>query len=129
MIRGLNDFELLRSAHHLSGLHGQADGLHCDRRLPVVQRHIDAGHMAFLGKDPGQDGLQLGLVPLGDNPGREIHMHFFQIARGTRPQLPNSRLALRHKLRDGIAAKAGLTLEPVATNQRNHIRDLLLWAA
>ena len=69
MIRGLDDFELLRAADHLSGLHGQADGLHCDRRLPVVQRHIDPCHMALLGKDPGQHRLQLRLVPLGDNSG------------------------------------------------------------
>jgi hypothetical protein len=86
MIRGLDDFELLGPTHHLSGLHGLADGLHCDSGLPVIQGHIGAGHMALLSEDPGQDGLELSLIPLGDNPGRQIHMHFLRIARSTRPQ-------------------------------------------
>jgi hypothetical protein len=42
------------------------------------------------------------------------------------PSLPTPVLAFRHELRHGIAAKAGLTLEPVATNQRNHVGDFSL---
>ena len=68
MIGGLDDFELLRSAHHLSGLHGQPDGLHCDRGLLVVQRHIDTGDMAFWAKIQAITVSTWSRVPLGDNP-------------------------------------------------------------
>jgi hypothetical protein len=124
MIRSLDHLELLGPAHELSGLHGLPDGFNCDSRLPVIQGHINAGDMALLREDPGEDRLELGFIPLGDNPGRQIHMHFFRIARSTRPQFADAGLALRHEVRDGIAAKAGLTLEPVATNQRDHVCDL-----
>ncbi len=83
--------------------------------------------MAFLSEDPGEDRLQLRFVPLGDDACREIDMHFLRIARSTRPQFPDARFAFCHKLSHGIAAKAGLTLEPVATNQRNHVRHLSFW--
>jgi len=66
----------------VTGIYGLPNGLDGDRRFPVVHGHIRPGHMALLGKDPRQDGLQLGLIPLGHDPCREIHMHFFRIGRG-----------------------------------------------
>jgi hypothetical protein len=42
------------------------------------------------------------------------------------PSFPTPVLPCVMKLSDGIAAKAGLTLEPIATNQRNHVGDSAL---
>ena len=92
-----------------------------DPRRSIIEGHIHPRNVPPTGKDPGQDRADLGFIPGGDDACGEIHVDFFGIARGSRPEFADAVTALVGEPAGGIATKARRRLEPLPTDDGTHL--------